>query len=130
MASPLTILRLRAAGSSLVVGPSTTPVEAALDRFERPQFCGDIMVTSGLREREDTHVWTSSQGTSVPVSLDVLLTRDKEKQRRSLPTRCRVYVRECAVSQGEGVRAIQQGSARCGQAHSWGASGGGEAAGA
>ncbi len=33
------MLRLRALGSILVVGPSTTPVEAALERFERPQFC-------------------------------------------------------------------------------------------
>ncbi len=38
----LTMLLLRAVGSILVVGPSTTPVEAALDRFERPQFCKDI----------------------------------------------------------------------------------------
>ena len=34
-----TMLLLRAAGSVVLrVGPSTTPVEAALDRLERPQF--------------------------------------------------------------------------------------------
>ena len=35
------MLLLRA-GSILVMGPSTTPAEAARDRFERPQFCRDI----------------------------------------------------------------------------------------
>jgi len=34
-----TMLLLQARGSIFREGPSTTPVEAALDRFERPQFC-------------------------------------------------------------------------------------------
>lgn len=33
------MLLLRAAGSISVTGPSTAPVEAALDRLDLPQFC-------------------------------------------------------------------------------------------
>ena len=61
----LTILLLRAISSILVVGPSTTPVEAALDRFERPQFCRDIMVTSDLGKCEGTHGCSYSQATGI-----------------------------------------------------------------
>ena len=42
---------------------------------------------------------------------------------------CKSLILLCKLK-GKGLQAGRQGSARCGQAHSWGASGGGEAAGA
>ena len=121
-----TMLLLRAVGSILVVGPSTTPVEAALDRFERPQFCRASLPFSS-RPLRTYHRYLST-GTNGPLASSYNLTGVANQFEMEVSTSASLeYNWE---QKGKGLQAGRQGSARCGQAHSWGASGGGGVAGA